>query len=334
MKFSIVVPIYKVEKYLSQCIESILSQTYENFELILVDDGSPDSCPNICDEYAKKDDRVRVIHKKNGGLVSARKAGLEIARGDYVCFVDGDDFVSFDMLESYEKELARNRVDVICTGYSEYCNADKITRVPQKMAYGVYDKNKLQSEIYPKMLSTKPFYSFYMCPTVWSKCFRRSLCEEAIKDVPNNISMGEDVAVVYHALLKADSISVIDYCGYMYRQIPTSMSRTRDEKFYEKVRSLIVYLKTVEETTGWQAGDQINEYAIFILMLATNNEFKYNQSATYRTKKRNMKRYLNDPIFKNALDSVALSGTKYKFMQFCFKTRFLLPICFYENMKK
>ena len=100
--FSIIVAIYKVEKYLSQCIESILAQSYKNFELILVDDGSPDNCPVICDEYAKTDSRIKVVHKNNGGLVSARKAGIEIASGEYICFVDGDDFVQYDMLEQYE----------------------------------------------------------------------------------------------------------------------------------------------------------------------------------------------------------------------------------------
>ena len=86
---SIIVPIYGVEKYIKKCVDSILSQTYNEIEVILVDDGSPDQCPSICDEYAKKDSRVRVIHKKNGGLVSARQAGLKVARGDYIGFVDG-----------------------------------------------------------------------------------------------------------------------------------------------------------------------------------------------------------------------------------------------------
>ena len=334
MRFSIIVPIYKVEKYLSQCIESILSQTYENFELILVDDGSPDSCPNICDEYAKKDDRVRVIHKKNGGLVSARKAGLEIAQGDYVCFVDGDDFIIDSMLATFDGILSKEEYDVVCAEYSKYYDDTYIVHEKQRMAVGAYDKDKLLSCVYPQMLSAPDFYTFGVMPSLATKCIKRTFLIDAYKNTPDNISLGEDAAVSYPVLLRSNKVYFLNYSGYMYRQNLDSMTRTRDEKFYEKVRNLIVHLKTVEETTGWQAGNQINEYAIFILMLAANNEFKYNQSATYRTKKRNMKRYLNDPIFKDALASVALSGTKYKFMQFCFKTRFLFPIYFYENMKK
>ena len=89
-KISVLVPIYRIEKYLPQCIDSILDQSFTDFELILVDDGSPDGCPEICDSYAAKDPRVRVVHKENGGLLSARKAGLENARGKYIAFVDGD----------------------------------------------------------------------------------------------------------------------------------------------------------------------------------------------------------------------------------------------------
>ena len=90
-KVSIIVPVYNVEKYLDKCIESIVNQTYRNIEIILVDDGSPDKCPEICNEWAKKDDRIKVIHKENGGLSSARNAALEIAQGDYITFVDSDD---------------------------------------------------------------------------------------------------------------------------------------------------------------------------------------------------------------------------------------------------
>lgn len=96
---SVIVPVYNVEKYLSKCIDSILAQTYKNLEIILVDDGSPDNCPKICDEYAKKDNRIKVIHKENGGLSAARNVALDIAKGEYIGFVDSDDFIAEDMYE-------------------------------------------------------------------------------------------------------------------------------------------------------------------------------------------------------------------------------------------
>ncbi len=91
---SVVIPVYKVEKYLRECVDSVINQTYKNLDIILVDDGSPDKCPAICDEYAEKDTRVRVIHRKNGGLSAARNSGIDIARGEYITFIDSDDYVS------------------------------------------------------------------------------------------------------------------------------------------------------------------------------------------------------------------------------------------------
>lgn len=330
--YSVIVPIYKVEKYLPQCIESILAQTCRNFELILVDDGSPDNCPLICDEYAKKDDRVKVVHKVNGGLVSARKAGLKVAQGEYICFVDGDDFISKDMLEVYEQELRRQSVDIICTGYSSYYGDHKIIETLQPGANRVYSKNELQKEIYPRMLSQSSFFSFYIFPSVWSKCIKRSIAETVYEKIPNEISLGEDVAVTYPVLWNADSISILDYSGYMYRQNPDSMTHTYDKKLYEKIRNLVMYLKSVEKDMKWQAGNQINEYAIYLLILAKNNEFKYNKKESYRNKKRNMQRYLNDPLFKEFIQNARIEGWKNKFMVFCFKTQLLMPINVYETI--
>lgn len=330
--YSVIVPIYKVEKYLPQCIESILAQTHKDFELILIDDGSPDNCPQICDAYAEKDSRVRVIHKRNGGLVSARKAGLKIAQGEYVCFVDGDDFVSNDMLETYERTLGGKKVDVIFTGHSEYYGNGEIIKAHQKVKNGFYDQNDLQTEFYRQMLSTKPFFRFYIQPSVWSKCFRKQIADLVYRNIPDNISLGEDVAATYAILLKATSATVIDYCGYMYRQNLDSMTHTYDKNLYEKVRSLIAYMKNVEKAMQWQAGNQINEYAVFLLILAKDNEFKYNNNAAYGQKKKNMKNYLSDPLFKEALKRVKIDGLKNRFMLHCFKTQFLFPIYLYETM--
>ena len=115
-KVSIIVPVYKVGPYLAKCIDSILSQTLTDFELILVDDGSPDSCGEICDGYAKKDERIKVIHKQNGGLSSARNAGLDIAKGEYIGFVDSDDYIEHDMYEFLYKNSVQYDTDIACCG--------------------------------------------------------------------------------------------------------------------------------------------------------------------------------------------------------------------------
>ncbi len=119
-KVSIIVPIYKVEKYLSKCIDSLIEQTYTNIEIILVDDGSPDKCPQICDDYAKKDKRIEVIHKENGGLSDARNFGIERAMGEYICFVDSDDWVDADYVESLLRSAVKYKADIAECGYRKY----------------------------------------------------------------------------------------------------------------------------------------------------------------------------------------------------------------------
>ena len=118
-KISVIVPVYKVEKFLDRCVESIVGQTYENLEIILVDDGSPDNCPSMCDKWAEKDSRIKVIHKENGGVSSARNAALDAATGDFIGFVDSDDWIEPDMYESLMMRIDETGKDIaVCSYYS------------------------------------------------------------------------------------------------------------------------------------------------------------------------------------------------------------------------
>ena len=130
-KVSVIIPVYNVEKYLKECIQSVLRQTYKNLEIILVDDGSKDNSGNICDEYAKRDERIKVIHKKNGGLSDARNAGIDICTGEYIAFLDSDDFIEEDMYEFLVKNLEKAKADIsICQVYYVYKNAKQTTHTP------------------------------------------------------------------------------------------------------------------------------------------------------------------------------------------------------------
>lgn len=158
-KISVIVPIYNVEMYLRKCIDSILAQTYKNFELLLIDDGSPDHCPHICDDYAKKDSRVQVIHKKRGGLVSARNTGLLNADGDYICYVDGDDWIKSNLLETViNKGINPYHPDMVVYGaIRQYETHQEI--ITSGGTEGLYDKARLNKEIYPYLMYDyrKPF---------------------------------------------------------------------------------------------------------------------------------------------------------------------------------
>ena len=154
MKVSIVIPVYRAEKYMERCVDSVLAQTYENIEVILVEDGSPDRCGEICDAYAKKDARVKVIHKENEGVSKARNTGLKEVTGEFVQFVDSDDALKPNMTELLVKNMAEQSGDlVICGFYEENLNYSKVSKPGDEP--GVYDQKKFLQNI------TKNPYSFH-----------------------------------------------------------------------------------------------------------------------------------------------------------------------------
>ena len=263
---SVIVPIYKVEPYIRQCVDSLVNQTHKDFEIILVDDGSPDNCPEICDEYAAKDSRVKVIHKKNGGLVSARKAGLVCSTGEYVTFVDGDYWVDEDYLEQINDIIERFKLDVVSVTafYSAVDNKSEHTSVGDQYN-GIYDKSKLISDFYPYIFSYSPDFKFGMAPSLWNKFIKREILYEVLPNVPDNIRMGEDLAVTLPCILKAHSVYFSNICGYYYRQNPASITNTFDTSAPERVCSLLKTLREeISQYTVNNIEDQIAFYAVFI----------------------------------------------------------------------
>lgn len=230
MKYSIIVPIYKIEKYLSQCIESVLVQDFKDYELILVDDGSPDSCPQICDSYAERDNRIKVVHKENGGLVSARKAGLAISSGDYAFCLDGDDFLHPECLQRVNNVLEQYKPDVICFGYIIFSEQHERMN-PINLSHGFFSRNEMEKDILPNMIHTKS--GNRLPPVVWSKVFKMDLYRKYQNLVCSQISMGEDGACSYPLISNANSIFIMKDCLYYYRQIETSMTKVKKPLIWE-----------------------------------------------------------------------------------------------------
>lgn len=244
---SIIVPIYGVEKYLDQCIKSILIQTFADFEVILVNDGSKDRCSLICDEFAKKDHRVKVIHKLNGGLVSARKAGLKISKGIYVGYVDGDDWIEQTMYEELLNLALKYDADIVAAGHKEEINGNVSEVLYNNLNEGLYTNEKLNSELFPKMINTGAFSQFGVFSYLWNKLFKRDIIFDSQMDVDDNIFMAEDAACSYPAILKAKSVYIKHSAKYHYRQRVDSMVKTRDSNYLEieKFNLLYEHLKNV-----------------------------------------------------------------------------------------
>lgn len=267
MKINVIVPIFNVEKYIRTCIESLINQTYKDFEIILVDDGSTDSCPVICDEYAAIDSRIKVIHKQNGGLVSARKAGLDYSTGKYVTFVDGDDWLDLTYIDKCNDIINKYQPDVVSFNAWFLATETEIMLSTVGNNYeGVYDRQQLENLVYSNILYSAPFYNFGTAPSLCTKVIRRELLERYMSNMPENIRMGEDLVVSLPCILKANTIYFSNICGYYYRQNPTSITHTFDPMAPERVDSLIRTLKQELECYGneYHMQDQIAMYAVYI----------------------------------------------------------------------
>jgi glycosyltransferase involved in cell wall biosynthesis len=242
-KISVIVPIYRIEKYLPTCIESLLNQSFQYFELLLINDGSPDNCAKICDDYAKIDARVKVVHKKNGGLLSARKAGLNEAKGKYISFVDGDDWVDKYYLDIMYKLAEANASDLVMTGHFREFDG-KIETIKPKLA-GVYGEQEIESSIIPNAIYNGAFCEHGISTYVWNKLFKTELLKEVLFDVPNDIVMGEDAAITYSYLSISKRLVISRIPLYYYRQrhdsIVKSIENPKTE--YYRLGLLMNFLK-------------------------------------------------------------------------------------------
>lgn len=241
-KISIIVPIYNIEKYLEECINSIVNQTYINLEIILVDDGSTDTSGQICDRYADKDQRIVVIHKQNGGLVSARKAGLNIATGEYIAFVDGDDWIELDMYEKLLLVIIKNKADFAESGY--YNESEK-TGICKEYSLDNLIINVTQKSIEQIICKwMKDNTDCFVRSTIWSKLYKASLIKEAYSFVPNDMSRGEDF-INYINLLKfsQNKIIVTPRIFYHYRNRESSLSHDKSFAYYVINQDLYAYMK-------------------------------------------------------------------------------------------
>ena len=202
---SVIVPIYKVEEYLDRCIESIVNQTYKNLEIILVDDGSPDNCLKICDIWKEKDDRIIVIHKRNGGLSDARNSGLDIASGNYISFIDSDDFVSNTFIEDLYYLLIETHSDIVQCRYSKFKYDYEIKNILNENIYIIEfnTENAIKSLLEEDILQQ----------VVWNKLYKIELFNNLKFKVGK---LNEDEFFTYKIFSKAKKIAYLNKCNYYY----------------------------------------------------------------------------------------------------------------------
>lgn len=230
-KISVIAPIYKVEKYLPRCIESILNQTYKDIELILVDDGSPDNSGKICDEYASKDERVKVIHKKNEGVSKARNTGIECAQGEYFFFIDSDDYIDEVTLEHLYDVASKNDFDCVACGLRYVYEKDNRTEEYPLPQAEVYDWDNINS-IYEKLLSFHGFDGIY------AKLYKTEIAKRNQIKNAEHLCILEDGSFVFDMYRHCKRVAFVENCYYNYIQ---TLSSSLMKKYNDNVKDAIEY---------------------------------------------------------------------------------------------
>ena len=269
---SIVIPVYKVEKYLEKCIESVLKQTYTNLQIILVDDGSPDNCGKICDEYAKRDSRIDVIHKVNGGLSEARNVGISKAKGRYIGFVDSDDYIKENMYEILLNLIKKYDADVSICNLYDVIDGNEYIRNKEN---GIREYSRL--DILKEVLLDKNIQSY-----AWNKLYKKELFDEVKYPIGKKY---EDIGTTFYIFEKCNKIVVTSEPEYYYLKRSDSLVNNVTESTVFDYMELILqrYLYINDNIKELK---QYNDYYLVRTLLTANNDIKELKQIEEKTKQK------------------------------------------------
>lgn len=274
---SIIVPLYNVKDYLGRCVESIRRQTYRNIEILLVDDGSTDGSEIICDELADKDERIRVFHLERGGVVKARKKGVEQAKGLYILFIDSDDWIENEMVEFLAKCATASNADIVTSGLmveKEYSSTKRVDISDE----GIYEKEQKKGLYQYLMYDGRGRYG--IMPSFVTKLIRTSLLRDVYTGLCDKIQYGDDAAVVYSSCIRASKIMVTHEVFYHYEQREGSMTHDVDMHFFSGLNEVYLFIQQNIEDNLYKdiLKDQLDAYFVDKCLLGINKLFGLNRN--------------------------------------------------------
>lgn len=330
---SIIVPVYNAEKFLHKCVDSIISAADETCEIILVNDGSKDNSGAICDEYGKKDARVTVIHQKNMGVIAARKNGVKMSGGEYITFVDSDDWIDEQMYSTMLGVIEETGAEVVICDICRETNRGT-SLMENHVEAGFYEKEKLKKEFYSSMLFNFQDGCPGINPSLCNKIMKKKIIEDVILDIDDTITYGEDALCTYPAMLNAEKIFVISNVGfYHYRENLSSVTNIYDKLLLEKCLSLFDELRRQFSIRKFDDNKQIEGYAARISLECIRIEMLYNKKASVRNRIKAVRKYVEDervwPTFGLALNRVSDRKLKTKMRLVKNKRFFILYMMFY-----
>lgn len=278
---TVVVPVYNVVDYLEKCIFSVVNQTYLNLEIIIVDDGSTDGSSQLCDELAKRDKRIKVIHKENGGVVSARKRGVKEAQGEYVLCVDSDDWIDSVMIEEMVEIARCNNADIVTSGLIKEDGDVHIERT-DSIKEGVYEDDDAKKYLYQHMIYNQSTEKIGISGYIWNKLFAKQLLKDVLLQMSDSIRYSEDSAVVYCCLVKAECVVVTYKKYYHYVMRNTSRIHTNDSRYLSDVSEWYNSVKPFFEQSKYYdlLQKQLDAYIVNACFLGINYVIGLNKDCT------------------------------------------------------
>lgn len=303
-KLSIIVPVYRAENTLEKCLDSLLAQPYRDMEIVLVEDASPDASGKLCDVYAQKYDCIKVLHKEHGGPTHTRKAGLAAASGDYISFVDSDDYVEPEMFEVMMQKITETDADICICGIVVDIDG-KRTPMYGDMPEGLYDKTRLKQEVYPEMLFSEALQNPSITPSLCNKIFRKDIIEPVLSTADDSIFYGEDAACTYPCMLDAQRVYILQKrYFYVYRQTRKSITKSYDKRLLEKILTLVDVLDKECSKRQYDVSVQLDNYAAVQLLFAVRGELLHNKELSLARRVKKLKAYLSEPRFERVYETV------------------------------
>ena len=315
MLISIIIPVYKVENYLRQCLDSLLCQINNEIEIILVDDGSPDKCPKICDEYAKKYNFIKVIHKTNQGVSIARQLGVEKSIGEYISFIDSDDWVETRFIESMKKIINNYHPDIICYGgYLVYENVR--TENPFPLTCKLYNRTEIVKEIFPYLIENER--GKYFPNGLAGKIIRRDLyLQNQVKNT--TIMMGEDAACTKPCIFHAKTLYIDCGLYYNYRRTADSVTISGKPLRWDGPALIAQHYKKHIDLTKYGLQDQVDRNVVHNLFNVAVSQFSRYEA--YSKISSNIRKELNKEVYSYAILNAQFSSLEGKLCKFAVKHR-------------
>ena len=331
---SIVVPIYNVENYLKKCVDTLINQTYRNIEIILVDDGSKDNCGKICDEYQEKDDRIKVVHKKNGGLSDARNAGIKEATGKYIAFLDADDYVDSTMYEKLYNVIKKEKAEIAICGYSRISEENIETKYPLKV-----EKYKKDRSILYNMIGTLPkdAEDINIGMSVWKCLYDLEIIKKnELFFQSERVYISEDIIFQIEYFEFVNKVGLISDPLYKYRYNEVSLSKKYRKDRFEKQKILYLKEKSMLEERNWLDNELKNRLDRTFLMkvkACIKSEVVANTESK-KKKLENIKEIVNDDLLQKVIKEYPTRETNFKSKIYIFIMKFKLKKLLYRIYDK